>query len=264
MQKRWLVVIALALLAVAGCGGADPTPTPTVAATPTPTVASTPAPAGDIGVGSQFVDGGCLPAAPLGISVGDSWSMHGPVTLTGEFPGDIPEGTTSLAVSYGVTGLQDGSWAPAGGSSREGEAPVPVEDMNVEVHSTIEWRDDGGLLLRSDESELSGVTIAVNNLSPALTLDWECHQAAWMDATPDPGSEASTGKRVLASGATAIVFSLVTTVDLPDQNVELRVERHVGYDEETGRVALQEMRSSGTVGGAAFSLLMVQELDPGS
>lgn len=270
MPARWPFLVGLIALLLAACGGADPTPTASSAVPPTPTATTAPAPTpttnsgADIGGEVGLVEGGCLPGGNVGVAPGDTWTMAGPVTVTGSFPGEIPEGATSMVVTYAVSGLEDGTWVLGPGGAREAGV-TPVENLHVLAHSMIEWRDASGTVVQSDESELSGVTISVANLGVALTLDWACHQEAWMAEgfDDDSGSTGSTGERTLSTGETVVVFTIVSTLSQPDQGLEMSLERVVGYDKQTGRVALQEARTTGTFNGESFGLVMIQELVAG-
>ena len=93
---------------------------------------------------------------------------------------------------------------------------------------------------------------------PALTLDWECHRATWLKGWP--GSEPSVKERTLSSGVTVIVFSILQSVNLPDQGLDMTTARHHGYDALTGRMVLVEANTTGTLNWEPFSVVMVQEL----
>lgn len=93
--------------------------------------------------------------------------------------------------------------------------------------------------------------MTVGNLSPVLTPDWECHTEAWMSSWSSP-DEPSVGERTLASGVTAVVFTVTRAVSVPSQGIDTTIERHHGYDKVTGRVVIQELRTNRLT--EAFSL----------
>ena len=198
-------------------------------------------------------DGLCIPAAPLGVSAGDRWALAGTVVVTGPFPGEIPQGAAGQSTSFTVTAIED-STLGIGDRSTE---PVPYQ--RVQVQSTHTWNDASGNTLSTEDAELGGVTISVGNQGTVLTLDWECHRAAWLDSwqTPD---EATVEQRTLPSGVTAVVFSVTQAFDIPTQGLAMTVERGIGYDVQTGRLVFSKSRTTGTLNGEAFSVVMDQEL----
>lgn len=70
----------------------------------------------------------------------------------------------------------------------------------------------------------------------------------------------SIGLRALSSGVTAVLFTVRQPLLVPDQGIDAAVERHHGYDRLTGRVVLQEVRTTGTRDGAPFNMEMLMEL----
>ena len=214
-------------------------------------------------------DGVCLPAAPLAVSVGDTWTLSGSVITEGNFSEGIPEGAVESISTATVTAIEDREWVVIPGNRElEGE-PVVVEDYKrVIVESTITWLDAGGNVLDTQVEQISGSTINVSNLSPVLSLDWDCHSEAWLrtatteNLPEDDNSNASYSveERTLPSGKTAVVFSLTQTVILTDQGLEITANTGYGYDNLSGKLVLLESTSSGTQNGDPFSLVLTQEL----
>ena len=100
----------------------------------------------------------------------------------------------------------------------------------------------------------------MKNLGPALTLDWECHEKAWLSGWPSP-AEPSISERVMSSGVTAVVFTVRQPLVLLALGIDATNERHHGYDRITGRLVLQQTLSTGTRNGEPFKTEMLIELD---
>ena len=169
----------------------------------------------------------CVPAAPLGVSVGDTWTIVSLLTVTGSPPGEgFPQGATGLSTSFTVTAIEDSTIG-------DGRSTESVEYQKVHGQSTFIWSDANGIALSTQDEESSGVSISVINQSPVLTLDWDCHEAAWLNSwqTPD---EATVEHRTLSSGVTVVVFSVTQAFDIPIQGVAMTAERGIGYDVQTG------------------------------
>lgn len=204
----------------------------------------------------------CIPPTPLGVSPGDSWTIMGPVNVTGNFPGTLPEGAAEVGFTFIVRGIEDNDF----GTSEE---PLVVENSMVEVETVSVINDAQGKALVSDMDMSTSNAIRVLNLAPVLTPDWECHTQKWMDSWaevgPSGGSappEATVEERSLASGAVAQLFTVEQTITLSPQSAEQTVRRSFGYDKQTGRLVLVETYSQGTYNGEAFELNMTQEFSP--
>ena len=89
----------------------------------------------------------------------------------------------------------------------------------------------------------------------------EDFKQAWLNGWPS-SAQPSTGERVLSSGVTAVVFTVTQPLVVPELGIDATNERHHGYDKLTGRVVLQELRTTGTRDGAPFNMEMLMELAP--
>ena len=201
-------------------------------------------------------DGLCLPAVPLAVSVGDTWIISGPVKVTGGLPTELPVGAAKVSITFTVDAI--------GTTIYGGRGDVPIEHPTIQLQVTNVTRDaDGNVLSTEDDPRvargISWTPASVSNLGPALTPDWECHKEAWLNGWP-PEAQPSIGERVLSSGMTAVVFTVRQHLLLPDLGIDATNERHHGYDRLTGRVVLQETRSTGTRNGEPFNVEMLIEL----
>ena len=225
----------------------------------------------------------CIPAAPLGVAVGHTWTLAGPVRAEGDFSeSSLPQGASEVLSSYTVTAIEDSRWGVgdespgaqrdrAVGDTTSGvreDNMVLVEHSRIKVQLTQVTRDADGAVLGTEEQIMNGVTISAPTLSPVLTLDWECHRQAWLQrpTTGDlPGggtnsAEHTVEEMTLSSGATAVLFRQTLMVSLPAQEVEMTVESAIGYDKLTGLVVFITQHTSGTRNGEPLSLMMAQEL----
>ena len=216
------------------------------------------------------VDGLCIPAAPLGVSVSDSWTVAGSFQVTGNAPPlEIPEDATQWATTYTVTGIEDSKWV-VGPGTREGagENAVLVPHSKAKVRSEQVWRNADGEVLATREKVLDGATISAPTFGPVLTLDWDCHRLAWLQrptigGSPDEGTtraKHTVEDMTLSSGITARLFLQTTTLSQPDENLELTSDTVFGYDVLTGRLVLIEDRTTGSKNGKPFSMAMAQAL----
>ena len=57
-----------------------------------------------------------------------------------------------------------------------------------------------------------------------------------------------------------MVFSVVQVLEVPTQGLKMTVERGIGYDVQTGRLVLDDSRTTGMLNGEAFTVVMFQEL----
>ena len=202
-------------------------------------------------------DGLCLPPAALGVSIGDTWTISGPVNLPEGFPIELPVGAAEASRTFTVDAI--------GTTTYGGRGDAPIEHPTIQLKVTNVTRDvDGNVLSAEDDPRAArgGWTPAsVTDLGPALTPDWECHKKAWLNGWPPP-AQPSIGERVLSSGVTLVVFTVRQPLLLPDQGIDATTEAHHGYDRVTGRVVLQEAHHTGTRNGAPFNMDMLAELVP--
>ena len=130
--------------------------------------------------GRSPTDGLCLPALPLAVSVGDTWTISGPVTLPEGFPTELPVGAAEASSTFTVSAI--GTTTYAGG---RGDAPI--EHPTIQLKVTNVTRDEDGNVLSTEDDPriargISWTPASVSNLGPVLTPDWECHQKAWLEA----------------------------------------------------------------------------------
>lgn len=261
MKPQWILLGVIGILAVLAmaCGGPGPTPSPTATPTPSPTptgVATAP-------VTKEPTDEGlCIPAGPLKVSVGDSWTIAGPLQGEGE-RGEIPESAVRAETNFTVKAIE-------ASDRRVGDATVNLKSSRVQVQIDQVWRDEQGKAVKTYEEEGFRAPIMVTNLGPVLTLDWECHrkawlQAPWMNVGVEGAAEVSVEERTLSGSPpiTAMVFSITQIIKLPEQGTEATSERLVGYDKLTGRIVLIEAHASGTVNGQPSSSDAVQQVEEG-
>ena len=272
----FVVVAAVVMIAVA-CGeqarGATPTPTATASSSPTtvataqpsPTETPVPPPDDDTGVGpGPGEEGLCISAAPLGVSVGDSWTLAGPITLEGNVAVSIPLDSAWGSTDYTVTAIRDGDWLI-------GDSTVLVENSKVQMQQ-------GRVILDSDSNELvdevqnlNAGAISVADFPPVLTLDWECHRQAWLQQETaevagggSSGAEYSVDERLLSSGVQAVVFSYKRTMNSSETDFQHQTEERVaGYDKLTGRLVLLTTHSYGDRAWEHYDSEIVQELVSG-
>ena len=201
----------------------------------------------------ELTKGLCLPAGPLAVEVGDSWTMSGLVSIPVDFPTELPEGAAEMSSTFTVDAIETATYVAGRGST-------PIKHPSVELQVKIVTLDANGTVLSTEDSPGSWVPASVGNLGPVLTLDWECHRKSWLRGW-SPDAHPSVSERTLSSGVTAVVFSVTQPLVIPDQGIEATMERHHGYDKATGRVVLQEGRATGTTDGNPFSMEMLQELE---
>ena len=203
-------------------------------------------------------DGLCLPAVPLAVSVGDTWTISGPVRLPEGFPTELPVGAAGVSSTFVVIAIGSTQYVA-------GRGAAPIEHPTIQLRVTNVTRGADGNILSTEDGPRAArggwTPASVTNLGPALTPDWECHEKAWLGGWP-PVAQTSVGEKVLSSGVTAVVFSVTQPFILPGQGIDATIERHHGYDKLTGRVVLQEVRTTGTRNGAPFDMEMLQELMP--
>ena len=219
-------------------------------ATPTTTIPPGTGTRPDTGRPPEFL---CIPAAPVGVSVGDTWTLTGPIALEGSFPGDIPDNSASEVITFTVTDIQSVDWPT------DGDSKTKVEDSELRALVETTTLDADGNPLRTEKEEIEWTTIGVLSQGPVLTPDWECHAKVWMSGWQTVDTP-SVEERTSSSGLTLVVFSLTQPLEVPDKDLKGIAERALGYDKATGRLVLQEVRAEGTSDGAPFSLKSVLEL----
>jgi len=64
-------------------------------------------------------DGLCLPAVPLAVSVGDTWTISGPIKVSEAFSTELPGGTAEVSSTFTINAI--GTTTYAGGI---GDAPI--------------------------------------------------------------------------------------------------------------------------------------------
>ena len=185
-------------------------------------------------------DSSCSATRPSGIAVGDDWTLAGPVRIEGPFPGEIPDNADTQVSGFTVLGIGDA-------------------DSKVRLLGTLSTLDTSGSPIDFQDEEGEWRTNSVLSHSPVLTLDWECHAKTWLNGWQTTDSP-SVDERTSSPGLTLIVFSVIQPLEVPDQGIKGVAERALGYDKATGRLALQEMRLSGTAEGVPFSMKSLLEL----
>ena len=199
-------------------------------------------------------DGLCLPAAALGVSVGDMWTISGPVKIPTVFSVELPPDAAEMTSTFVVEAIKATQYVASRGS-------VPIENRRVELRVTNITLDADGNVLTSQDTSGTWSPTSAFNLGPVLTIDWECHETAWLEAWSDEG-DASVSERTLSSGVTAVVFTVQQPLVVPAQGIDATTERYHGYDKLTGRAVLQQVTASGTRDGEPFNMDMLQELVP--
>ena len=218
------------------------------------------------------VNGLCIPAAPLGVAVGDTWTIVGPIETEGDLSeSSLPAGAFEASSTYLVMEIKDSTWS-VGETDRgsRGGNSVLVEHSKMEIHVTQAIRDADGNVLETTEEVLNGSTISSASLSPVLTLDWECHRQAWSQRPttgdfPGGGSTRAThtvGEKTLFSGTVAVLFLQTLNVSAPEQEIEITTEMVAGYDVLTGRLVLMDLSNTGVLNGEPLGLKIVQEIEP--
>ena len=213
--------------------------------------------AGELPSAKRPTGGLCLPAVPLAVSVGDTWTISGPVKVSGGSPGELPEEAAQMSSTFTVESI--GTTTFAGGRD-----DTPIEHPTIQLEVTnVTFDEDGNVLSTEDDPRvargISWTPASATNLGPVLTSDWKCHEHAWMEGWPSP-AQPSIDERVLSSGVAAVVFSVSQPLLAPNLGIDAIVERRHGYDRLTGRVVLQEVRTAGTSEGAPFKMEMLMEL----
>ena len=210
---------------------------------------------------SAVLTGGlCLPATPLAIFPGASWTITGRVSIPNGFPGGLAEDAARMTTVFTLDDITTATVFSGDRSATAVATPVPVEHPGVQIRLTNLVLDaDGKTLTRIDDSG-QFAPASVGNLGPVLTLDWACHREAWVEDWPE-GAVPSVGERVLDAGVTAVVFSVRQPFIIPNVGIEAVLQRHHGYDKATGRLVLQETTAEGLMNGQPFTMEILQELE---
>ena len=205
-------------------------------------------------------DGLCVSAGYLAASIGDTWTLSGPIASTGNAPSDFPADATSWTSIYTVASFDDVDIPVASDRSTASERVVnTIEDAIVFVDLSGEIFDAVGNVIDTSNSQIRGRTISVGNLGPVLTTDWECHSIAWTNQQ-EPGFDVSVEETTLPSGVTVVLFKRTQELVLPNQGISATMNIVNGYDKESGRVVFIDASTEGTMNGDAFSLQMSQSL----
>lgn len=202
----------------------------------------------------------CLPATPLAVSAGSSWTITGRVNIPAGFPGGLAEGAAQMTTVFTLDDITTATVFSGDRSATTAATPVPVEHPGVQMRLTNLVLDaDGETLTKIDDSG-QFAPASVKNLGPVLTLDWACHREAWVEGWPE-GAAPSVGERVLDAGVTAVVFSVRQPFIIPNVGIEAVLQRHHGYDKATGRLVLQETTAEGLMNALPFTMELLQELE---
>jgi hypothetical protein len=201
----------------------------------------------------------CLPATPLAVSAGATWTISGRVSIPDGFPGGLAEGAARMTTIFTLDEITTANYFE-GGRGATTTTPEPIELPGVKMHLTNLVLDENGETLSKIEDSGQWAPASVGNLGPVLTLDWACHGENWIDDWPD-GAVASVAERVLDAGVTAVVFTVRQPFVIPDVGIEAVLERHHGYDKATGRLVLQETTAEGLMNALPFTMEILQELE---
>ena len=202
-------------------------------------------------------------AAPLGVSVGDRWTLAGPIRIEGPFPGQLPPDAAQWAVTYTVLAIQDRDW-PVRAPTEDDPEPdtVFVEDSFVILQSDLVIADAAGQIISAEEEELPGIAVSIASLSPVLTLDWECHGDIWFGLNVTGQVEGGPETRYSVQQGNVVQFAQSVSISAPEQGIEQVSNLVFGYDRVTGRLVLVQTVSQGTANGEPFIVEMVQQLLP--
>jgi hypothetical protein len=197
--------------------------------------------------------GQCLPAMDVLVSVGDHWTVSGLANIPVDFPGELPKGLAKMSTTVVVENVEK----TTGKAERNGPE---IDQVSLSTLMTETNLDADGDVLSSEQNLRTHTPLAVSNLGPVLTPDWACHQVAWMEGWPD-GSQPMTGERTLASGITAVVFSVEQPFVVEPMGIDAVMQRHHGYDKATGRMVLSDVVVAGSRNGQPFDMSMHQEIE---
>ena len=180
-------------------------------------------------------NGLCLSSDNMEVTPGDAWTLAG-TTMAIDSEGE--KVTNEIVKTFVVDRIDDAQWTVDG-------RLVLVRGSNAVIRS-LSWgmSEEEPVDSFPNVEELVSVTIKVTDLSPVLTLDWECHKQAWMDGRAgveeggDGVYEPSFEETVLDSGLRVVIFSVTQASDQSGGSTTKTLERRWGYDKRTGRLAL--------------------------
>ena len=94
-------------------------------------------------------DGLCLPAVPLAVSVGDSWTISRPVDLPEGFPTELPVGAAVVSITFTVDAIGTKTYV-------RGRGDAPIDHPTVQLKVTNVARDaDGNVLSTEDDPRVA-------------------------------------------------------------------------------------------------------------
>lgn len=179
-------------------------------------------------------NGLCLSPGHIGVAPGDSWTLTGTRLVIDSDGEEVAKDTVKTFV---VDRIDDAQWTVDG-------RLVLVKGSKAVIRS-LSWGMSGEEALDSSPNveEFVLPTIKVTDLSPILTLDWECHKQAWMDGrvvTQEVGNvfvEPSLEESTLDSGLPVVIFSITQVPAQSGDNTMQTLEQRWAYDKRTGRLA---------------------------
>ena len=164
-------------------------------------------------------EGLCISPGYLAASIGDTWTLSGPIASTGNAPSDFPANATSWTSIYTVASFDDVDIPVASDRATASERVVnTIEDAIVFVDLSGEIFDAVGNVIDTSNSQTRGRTISVANMGPVLTTDWECHRVAWTNQQ-EPGFDVSVEETTLPSGGTVILFKRTQELVIPTREL---------------------------------------------
>lgn len=205
-------------------------------------------------------NGLCLSPGHIGVSQGDSWTLTGTRLVIGSDGEEVAKDTVKTFV---VDRIDDAQWTVDG-------RLVLVKESKAVIRS-LSWGISGEEPLDSSPNveELVLPTIKVTDLSPILTLDWECHKQAWMDGrvvTQEAGDvffEPALEESTLDSGLPVVIFSTTQMLAQSGDNTMQTLEQRWAYDKRTGRLA-HFSETSFDVGTGVSSVIQGYVISPDS
>ena len=252
LVRAALVAIAIVLIVVFACTREDEPEDGPAAQQPPASATPEPSPVARL----NHTDGLCVPPSGVGVSPGDAWTLVWTVEVSG--PG-ADDGATETVTTFIVDRIEDAQWSVDG-------RQVLVPGSKAAIRTTTRTKDISGSI-GTEVEESSAPTIQVTNMSPVLTLDWECHKKAWLDGwsgTENTRAEPSVEETTLDSGLTAVVFSINQVFDQSADGTVRTVERRLGYDKATGRLVLSDSRATEVGGSQTTVTESKQALSPQS
>lgn len=267
------LLLMVTMLVLASCQSSetvDPTPTtaaaPTATATPLPVVTAT---ATTEATGDSPVDGACRTSPHINVSVGDTWTLSGRITILGNAPFEFPAGAVTQITTYSITAIEPEEFV-TGDRASGARTTDTVENARITAQAMNAFMDENGEVLDSAEEEGTWSSLRIGMQGPVLTLDWSCHSQAWLESWSEGTSQsggatnAAVRETTLPSGIVAVVFSVDQEFDLPSRDLKFAMTREMGYDKQTGKIVLVGFSGSGTQGGGAFSGGLSQQIEDDS